>query len=49
MVGILNKRFKEIADRKMAMIKIKWFKPLDKEELDILGIKPYQKEDKLTL
>jgi len=38
MVGILGKRFKEISDRKRMRIKIRWFEPLNREELDKLGI-----------
>ena len=43
MVGILIKRFNEISNRKKKGIKMRWFEPLNKEELDVLGIKP-QKE-----
>lgn len=38
MLGILRKRFKEISDRKKLRIKSRWFEPLNREELDKLGI-----------
>lgn len=44
MIGILQKRFKEISDRKLKKIKIQWFVPLNKQELEILGIKPQKNE-----
>jgi len=34
----LKKRFKEISDRKVHRIKIRWFEPLNKEELAKLGL-----------
>lgn len=43
MVGILIKRFNEISNRKKKGIKMRWFEPLNKEELEVLGIKA-QKE-----
>jgi len=39
MVGILQKRCKEISDRNRLNIQIKWFEPLTRQELDKLGIK----------
>jgi len=38
MLGILRKRFKEISLRKKMRIKIRWFEPLNREELDKLGV-----------
>lgn len=38
MLGILRKRFKEISDRKKLHIKSRWFEPLNREELEKLGI-----------
>jgi hypothetical protein len=38
MLGILRKRFKEISDRKRLRIKSRWFDPLNREELEKLGI-----------
>ena len=38
MLGILRKRFKEISDRKRLRIKSRWFEPLNREELEKLGI-----------
>lgn len=38
MLGILRKRFREISDRKKMHIKIRWFEPLNREELDKLGV-----------
>ena len=38
MVGILQKRFREISLRKKTGIKMRWFKPLDKQELAVLGV-----------
>lgn len=38
MLGILRKRFKEISDRKKLRIKIRWLQPLNREELEKLGI-----------
>lgn len=38
MINILKKRFKEIADRKVHRIKMHWFQPLSKEELEKLGL-----------
>jgi len=39
MVGILKRRFKEISDRKVHRVKMSWFTPLNKQEMEILGIK----------
>lgn len=38
MVEILRKRFNEISNRKISGIKMKWFEPLDKEQLSKLGL-----------
>ena len=38
MVSILKKRYREIAARKAHRIKIRWFEPLNKEELALLGL-----------
>lgn len=45
MVGILKKRFKEISARKEHRVKIRWFEPLNKEEMSKLGLNT-NKEDK---
>ena len=38
MVSMLNKRFKEMAKRKLHGVKARWFEPLNKVELEKLGI-----------
>lgn len=38
MIGILKKRFKEISLRKLHRVKSRWFDPLNKEELEKLGL-----------
>lgn len=48
MVSILQKRFKEIGDRKRLKIKAYWFKPLNQEQLEKLGIKG-GKEEKFAI
>jgi len=47
MISILKKRFKEISMRKEQRIKIRWFEPLNSQELEKLGIdaKKAQKMD----
>lgn len=45
MMTILKKRFKEISDRKIHRIKMRWFEPLTDVELDKLNINPGKKED----
>jgi len=47
MISILKKRFKEISMRKEQRIKIRWFVPLNSQELEKLGIdaKKAQKMD----
>lgn len=47
MLAILRKRFKEISDRKKLRIKSRWFEPLNREELEKLGIS--EKSDKQSL
>jgi hypothetical protein len=44
MIGILKKRFKEITNRKLNKIKARWFEPLNKQELEELGIKAVKDE-----
>mmetsp|Transcript_1047 Transcript_1047/g.1920 ORF Transcript_1047/g.1920 Transcript_1047/m.1920 type:complete len:291 (-) Transcript_1047:44-916(-) len=39
MVSILRKRFKEISMRKLNRVKSRWFDPLNKEELEKIGVK----------
>jgi len=38
MISMLNKRFKEMAHRKLHGVKARWFEPLNKVELEKLGI-----------
>lgn len=45
MVSILKKRYREISARKVHRIKIRWFEPLNKEEMELLGLNKI-KEDK---
>jgi len=47
MVQILSKRWKEITKRKFMKIKIQWFTPLNKEELEKLGINPQKSEKQI--
>lgn len=44
MISILKKRFKEISLRKEHRVKIRWFDPLNKMELEKLGIDLNMKE-----
>ena len=45
MIGIFRKRMKEISDRKIHRIKMRWFDPLTDAELDKLGIDTKKKEN----
>jgi hypothetical protein len=49
MFGILKKRYSDISLRKAKGIKMRWFSPLNKQELEILGINPTAAKDKLSL
>ena len=48
MVKMHRNRFNEIAQRKLMKIKIRWFEPLNKLELEKLGIKD-RKEQTISL
>lgn len=48
MISILMKRFGEIHNRKIMGIKAKWFKPLNKVELEKLGVN-LKKDKNLSL
>jgi len=43
MVGILRRRFNEIMLRKVHRVKIRWFEPLNKGELQKLGLTKEEK------
>jgi len=49
MIGILRKRFVEMADRKMKKIKIRWFSPLNKHELEVLGLDKSSRDKQVSL
>ena len=48
-MGILSKRFKEIGQRKLRKIKLEWFRPLDKTQLEKLGLSSGKKVDDVAL
>lgn len=49
MISILRKRFGEIAQRKVLGIKARWFEPLNKVELEKLGINAKKPEKGISL
>ena len=44
MVALLKKRFKEISDRKVHRVKMRWFDPLTPAEMEKLGL-TFKKEN----
>jgi hypothetical protein len=49
MIRMLKNRFDEISNRKIHQIKIRWFEPLNKLELEQLGIAANKKEKTVSL
>ena len=49
MISMLNKRFKEMAKRKLHGVKAKWFEPLNKVELEKLGINGKKNVNEISL
>jgi len=47
MAGILIKRYREISKRMNSKVTMRWFSPLDKHEMEKLGIDPNKKEKQI--
>jgi len=49
MISMLSKRFKEMAKRKLHGVKARWFEPLNKVELEKLGLDGKKNEKEISL